>query len=145
MTVVRPVQAGEALIWDDGTGLVPTSFEWVNVALAKDVPEGGALRFSTPAFDGYVVKLKGDIWALSSVCTHMGCTLQYRSDWPDLRCPCHGASFNLQGQLANGRAGWRKSGGYRGDQHPYAIDLPNLVRPDIQVRDGRVLVKAPHI
>jgi Rieske Fe-S protein len=145
MTVVRPVQADEALIWDDGTGLVPTGYEWVDVAVVKDVPDGGVLRFSTAAFDGYIVKLKDEIWALSSVCTHMGCTLQFRPDWSDLRCPCHGASFNLEGQLANGRAGWRKNGGYKGDQHPYAVDLPNLVRPDILVRDGRVLVKIPHI
>jgi cytochrome b6-f complex iron-sulfur subunit len=145
MTVVRPVRADEGLIWDDGTGLVPASFEWVSVALVKDVPEGGALRFSTAAFDGYIVKLNGEIWALSSVCTHMGCTLQFREDWSDLRCPCHGASFNLEGQLANGRAGWRRNGGYKGDQRPYAIDLPNLVRPDVQVRDGHVLVKTPHV
>jgi cytochrome b6-f complex iron-sulfur subunit len=145
MTLVRPVQANEGLIWDDGTGLVPSGFSWVSVALVKDVPEGGALRFSTAAFDGYIVKAKGEIWALSSVCTHMGCTLQFRSDWNDLRCPCHGASFNLEGQLANGRSAWRRNGGYRGDQRPYGLDLPDLVRPDIQVRDGHVLVKTPQL
>jgi len=144
MTIVRPVEATEGLIWDDGNGLVPSGFDWVSVALVKDVPEGGALRFSTAAFDGYIVKVNGEIWALSSVCTHMGCTLQFRGDWKDLRCPCHGASFNLEGQLANGRAGWRRNGAYRGDQRPYAIDLPDLVRPDVQVRDGHVLVKTPH-
>jgi len=35
------------------------------------------------------------IRALSSVCTHMGCTLHFRPDWEDLRCPCHDASLRI--------------------------------------------------
>ena len=50
------------------------------------------------------------IRALGAVCTHMGCTLQFRPDWSDLRCPCHGASFDLSGALANGRDRWRAEG-----------------------------------
>jgi len=69
----------------------------------------------------------------------MGCTLQYRPEWQDLRCPCHGASFDLAGRLANGRRTWRENP-YRGDAQAYPISLPDLVRPRVKVEDGAILV-----
>jgi len=114
--------------------------EWVAVATLADLPEGAAVRFSTAAFDGFVVNDAGTIRALSSVCTHMGCTLAYRPEWWDLRCPCHGASFNLSGELANGRDGWSAASGYAGDAQAYPIDLPPLVRPEVKVDGKTVLV-----
>lgn len=128
-------------IWDDGTPLVIGDSEWVTVARADEVPLGSAVRFTTAAFDGYVVNDDGVIRALSAVCSHMGCTLQFRPAWSDLRCPCHGASFDLKGQLANGRDRWRDAGAYRGDEHAYPIELPNLVRPEIRVLNSEVQVK----
>jgi cytochrome b6-f complex iron-sulfur subunit len=127
-------------IWDDGGGLVAGEGVWEQVATLADVPLGAAVRFSTTAFDGYVVNDAGDVRALSSVCTHMGCTLQFRAAWHDLRCPCHGASFDLKGELANGRSKWRESGGYRGDEVAYPIELPALVRPTVKVDGDRILV-----
>lgn len=144
-TLLRPATGEREWIWDDGTPLVPGAFEWVTVARADEVPVGSAVRFTTPVFDGYVVNDDGEIRALSSVCTHMGCTLQFRPAWSDLRCPCHGASFDLAGELANGRARWRETGGYRGDERAYPIELPNLVRPEVRVLDNQVQVKAARI
>ena len=113
---------------------------WVDVARLQEVPPGSAVRFSTAAFDGFVVNDGGTIRALSSVCTHMGCTLHFRPDWQDLRCPCHGASFGLDGQLANGRSAWRSQGAYPGDAQAYPIELPDLVKPDVKVEDGLIKV-----
>jgi cytochrome b6-f complex iron-sulfur subunit len=141
-TVLRPATEQRDWIWDDGTPLVLRDFEWVTVAHADEVPVGSAVRFSTVAFDGYIVNDDGEIRALSAVCTHMGCTLQFRPAWSDLRCPCHDASFDLRGQLANGRDQWRQTGGYRGDERAYPIDLPNLVRPEMRVLDNEVQVKS---
>ncbi len=132
-------------IWDDGTPLITGESEWVTVARADELPIGSAVRFTTAAFDGYVVNDDGVIRALSAICSHMGCTLQFRPAWSDLRCPCHGASFDLKGQLANGRARWRDSGAYRGDEHAYPIELPNLVRPEIRVLNNDVQVKTARI
>jgi cytochrome b6-f complex iron-sulfur subunit len=113
---------------------------WAEVARLADVPPGSAHRFSTVAFDGFVVNDGGEIRALSSICTHMSCTLQFRPDWQDLRCPCHGASFDLTGRLANGRDRWRSRGAYAGDATAYPIDLPDLVRPRVRVEDGVIYV-----
>jgi nitrite reductase/ring-hydroxylating ferredoxin subunit len=116
---------------------------WMEVARASEVSVGSALRFTTAAFEGFVVNDEGTIRALSSVCTHMGCTLHYRPDWQDLRCPCHGASFDLAGHLANGRSAWRSQGAYPGDAEAYPIDLPDLARPEVKVEDDRILVWTP--
>ncbi len=138
---LRPaVEDDGGMIWDDGTDLITGDGEWVEGASLADLPAGGAVRFSTPAFDGYVVNDAGEIRALSSVCTHMGCTLHYRPEWKDLRCPCHGASFDLQGRLANSRSRWREQGGYADDERAYPIELPDLIRPAVRVSNGRVLV-----
>jgi len=113
---------------------------WTEVARVDELAPGSAMRFSTAAFDGFVVNDGGTIRALSSVCTHMGCTLFYRPDWQDLRCPCHAASFDLAGRLANGRSAWRGRGPYLGDASAYPIELPDLARPRVKVEDERVWV-----
>jgi nitrite reductase/ring-hydroxylating ferredoxin subunit len=127
-----PTLGGDAdLVADDGF--------WVEVAGLTDVPPGAAVRFTTAAFDGFVVNDDGEVRALSSVCTHMGCRLHYRPEWQDLRCPCHGASFDLAGRLANGRRAWREEP-YRGDARAYPIELPDLVRPRVKVENERIWV-----
>jgi nitrite reductase/ring-hydroxylating ferredoxin subunit len=126
--------------WPTGTPLVAGEGFWTEVARVDQLAPGSAMRFSTAAFDGFVVNDGGTIRALSSVCTHMGCTLFYRPDWQDLRCPCHAASFDLAGLLANGPSAWRGRGPYRGDASAYPIELPDLARPRVKVEDERVWV-----
>lgn len=135
--VPRPSEPAATLGGDDD--LVAGEGFWQEVARLVELPTGSAVRFSTAAFDGFVVNDGGEVRALSSVCTHMGCTLQYRPEWEDLRCPCHGASFDLAGRLANGRRTWRENP-YRGDAQAYPISLPDLVRPRVKVEDGAILV-----
>jgi cytochrome b6-f complex iron-sulfur subunit len=40
--------------------------------------------------------------ALSLICTHLGCTLEQRTD--GFTCPCHGSRFDSIGKVANGPA-----------------------------------------
>jgi len=139
--VFRREPAQRDWIWDDGSGLVgEDDGEWVQVAMVSDVMTNNAVRFSTPAFDGWVVNDDGEIRALGAVCTHMGCSLRFRPQWKDLRCPCHGASFDLTGALANGRSRWRTDGPYLGDDKAYPIALPDLVKPAFKVQYGRVWI-----
>jgi cytochrome b6-f complex iron-sulfur subunit len=42
--------------------------------------------------------------ALSSICTHAGCTVNYSTTRMNLGCPCHGSQFNLNGSVARGPA-----------------------------------------
>jgi cytochrome b6-f complex iron-sulfur subunit len=127
-----PDWTGDTLIGDEGV--------WVEVAALADLPSGAVAPFTTAAFSGFVINDGGEIRALSSACTHLGCTLHYRPDHRDLRCPCHAASFTLTGWLANSRRRWREIGPYPGDIEAYPIDLPPLARPKVKVEDGVVYV-----
>ena len=44
------------------------------------------------------------IVALSSICTHQGCTVGYNSAAGDIECPCHGSVYSLSGSVINGPA-----------------------------------------
>lgn len=39
----------------------------------------------------------GDYRAFTAVCTHLGCTVQYRADLHEIWCPCHNGKYNLHG------------------------------------------------
>ena len=45
-----------------------------------------------------------EIIAVSSICTHQGAALVYRSNTSKFYCALHGSNFNLNGSVANGPA-----------------------------------------
>lgn len=69
-------------------------------AAAADVPPGGALLFR----DERIALLRDEtgFYALSLVCTHLGCTVTVSED--ALSCPCHGSRFDRQGRVLKGPA-----------------------------------------
>lgn len=44
----------------------------------------------------------GTYRALSATCTHLGCTVQYRSDWRQIWCACHNGIYDLNGRNVSG-------------------------------------------
>lgn len=46
----------------------------------------------------------GNFVALSSTCTHLGCTVGYSSVSNNFPCPCHGSVFSSSGSVVNGPA-----------------------------------------
>jgi cytochrome b6-f complex iron-sulfur subunit len=45
---------------------------------------------------------QGKYVAFTAVCTHLGCTVQYRSDLHEIWCPCHNGMYSLTGQNVSG-------------------------------------------
>lgn len=55
-----------------------------------------------PSF--YVCRDAGGLFAMSAVCTHLGCLAQYPGSGMVLTCPCHGSQFDLTGTVLKGPA-----------------------------------------
>jgi Rieske Fe-S protein len=52
---------------------------------------------------GILVRMAdGNYRALSAVCTHLNCTVQYRPRERDIWCACHNGVYNLQGAVLSG-------------------------------------------
>ncbi len=56
---------------------------------------GTATYFSTQ--DAFVCRDANGLYALSSLCTHAGCTVNFKANGMSFHCPCHGANFNFTG------------------------------------------------
>ncbi len=44
------------------------------------------------------------IVAISPVCTHQKCAVEYRKKWGEIRCTCHGSKFTRYGKVKSGPA-----------------------------------------
>ncbi|MDQ1460918.1 MAG: hypothetical protein QOI08_2402 [Actinomycetota bacterium] len=79
--------------------LVPDEGAWQPVVAAANLGDGQVARFSTASTIGFVVNDNGNLSAVSGVCTHQGCLLRHNEAARRLDCPCHRASFSLQGDV----------------------------------------------
>jgi len=52
----------------------------------------------------WVVKYQGKIYALSTTCTHLGCTPNWLEADKKFKCPCHGSGFYITGVNFEGPA-----------------------------------------
>ena len=52
----------------------------------------------------YIVRMPEGFYAVSAVCTHLGCVTQWKSDADMIACPCHGSKFKADGTKIEGPA-----------------------------------------
>jgi Rieske Fe-S protein len=48
------------------------------------------------------VRLEGGFLAISSICTHLHCIVNWNAVTQRFECPCHGAKFNQDGEVLEG-------------------------------------------
>lgn len=77
----------------------------LKVGPVDSIPVGGAQlvrRSNEPVF---IVRAAEESWVgLSGVCTHLQCVLRWNEEGRRLDCPCHRASFDLNGNVLQGPA-----------------------------------------
>lgn len=78
---------------------------WVAVARAADLAPGAVRRFLAGGSEGYLMNINGAFRAVSALCTHLPCVLDWRGPQRGFVCPCHQAEFDADGQ-------YRSSPGY---------------------------------
>ncbi len=74
-------------------------------------------------FGIWIVRNSEGIYALSTVCTHLGCTPNWLATEQKFKCPCHGSGFNITGINFEGPA-------------PRPLERYRIVLAD----DGQILV-----
>ncbi len=69
----------------------------------KEIPAGEAKDIiinNTPAL--LINRPDKGFIAMSRVCTHLGCLVDYQKDKHRLLCPCHGGTYDLAGNVLSG-------------------------------------------
>ncbi|MGA7258145.1 MAG: Rieske (2Fe-2S) protein [Terracidiphilus sp.] len=62
---------------------------------AEKLPAGSALMFKFGSSPAMLIHHNDNTWvALTAVCTHLGCTVQYEPDLNRIHCACHGGVYD---------------------------------------------------
>jgi len=80
-----------------GQPIDPFNGRWIDVAALNELVEGEGERVAAGAVSAYLFRRSNTVTAVSSVCSHLPCELQWDAANGLLACPCHGAMFTRDG------------------------------------------------
>ena len=98
--------------------------DWFTVGKLTDFAPNQVVAVQAGAVPAFLIREGDSFRAISRVCTHMGCLLNFSKNERELACPCHGAWFDLNGNLEPG----------------YGRPLPPLPAVGVRVDKGTVYV-----
>lgn len=79
--------------------------ESIAIAKTPDIPAAGVKRVKFNRKPVYLFRnAEGQVKALSGVCTHLGCVVEYAAEQNNFHCNCHGSVFGLDGKNLSGPA-----------------------------------------
>lgn len=71
--------------------------QFLKIADTSELNEGQMMLVETGDEHLVLAKVEGNFYAVSDLCTHARCSLSDGAlDGPVLRCPCHGAEFDVR-------------------------------------------------
>lgn len=123
--------------WKVGTGLLAGAGAWTTWEALRPLAETegrGELVLASPdayregtvtwVREGrlYLTRARGELFAVTQACPHLGCRVPYCEASARFECPCHGSVFNLAGEWISGPA-------------PHGMN-----RYPIRIEEGRVVV-----
>jgi Rieske Fe-S protein len=75
----------------------------VTAAKVSELPPNSGKIFKFGSRPGILLRTPTGEWrAFTAVCTHLNCTVQYRSDMRMIWCACHNGMYDLNGQVVSG-------------------------------------------
>lgn len=75
----------------------------VVAAKTKELAPGAFKTFAFGSQPGILIRTAdGQYRALSAVCTHLGCTVQFKKDEKLIWCACHNGRYDLDGRNVSG-------------------------------------------
>lgn len=112
--------------------LLPERTKKFKIGTASELPPGTAVFFEPE--QTYVIADKLGIYAISALCTHLGCVVQRQR--AGFICPCHGSRFNTRGKVVQGPApralDWYHVGRLPGGR--LFVDRSRVVKPGTKLK-----------
>jgi cytochrome b6-f complex iron-sulfur subunit len=69
----------------------------VSLGSAGNLPVGAGKNFQFGSIPGVIIHTPDDQFhAFDAICTHLGCTVQYRPDLQRIWCACHGGQYDAE-------------------------------------------------
>jgi cytochrome b6-f complex iron-sulfur subunit len=73
------------------------------VIAKREIPLGDAMEIVFNGIPAVILNRPGKgLIAVSRVCTHLGCLVQYDKENKRLLCPCHAGVYDLEGNIVSG-------------------------------------------
>jgi cytochrome b6-f complex iron-sulfur subunit len=83
-------------------GYQPASSAPTHFTLDKPQAYLGTTATSIAAAKAWLLRDEGGLYAVTAVCTHLGCSVNFTEG--EFKCPCHGSQFNAGGFVLKGPA-----------------------------------------
>jgi nitrite reductase/ring-hydroxylating ferredoxin subunit len=80
-----------------GDVINPRNGRWIDVAALSQLVEGQGKRVTAGSIGAYLFRHGDNVSAVSSICSHLPCELQWDGSGGLLACPCHPATFTRAG------------------------------------------------
>jgi cytochrome b6-f complex iron-sulfur subunit len=75
----------------------------VVAAQASQLKPNSGMLFKFGSRPGLLIRNQdGALQAFNAVCTHLDCTVQYKSDTSQISCACHNGLYDLSGNVISG-------------------------------------------
>lgn len=109
-TAVAAVSGLIALVYTYPAKIRKRKTLFIPVLDEMDIPRRGVktVRFSYKrgqqliSTRAFVVNHKGRLYALSPVCSHLGCLVNWHRKKEQFLCPCHGGKYDIEGRVIAG-------------------------------------------
>jgi cytochrome b6-f complex iron-sulfur subunit len=69
----------------------------LRIGKVEDFLKGAVDERFKQAFGTWIVRNDEGLYALSTICTHLGCTPNWLEAEKKFKCPCHGSGFRMSG------------------------------------------------
>jgi len=107
--------------------ILPVKLVEVPAGNASEIPPDGVRLVHLPEGPVMLEKADNELRAVSAICTHLGCIIQWHPEAKKFICPCHQGVYDFNGNVLSG---------------PPPRPLEKL---QVKVRDGQIFVLMPSL
>jgi len=73
-----------------------------DVGALDEIPVGGAKKVVIDGHAVLIIRTPQGVKALSAICTHLGCIVEWSQHEQKVVCPCHAGYFDIEGRVLSG-------------------------------------------